>query len=155
MHVLPVKFSRSFSSKDDSVSSSPSSNVSLSEFWFPRAWLLMDCLPLRTSSSEAGGRRGLLLNLYLIHYSHTIKCSVQPRSILLFVNAARSFDIVHCRGLFYMKPRTDMSFVTFYFQSAPNGKRKQTKRRNSCSPKWAINFFSYSMNSDFLWCSEK
>lgn len=52
---LPVKFSKSFSSKDDRVSSSPSSNVSLSEFWFPRAWLLMDCLPLRTSSSEAGG----------------------------------------------------------------------------------------------------
>lgn len=54
---LPVKLSRSFSSKEDRVSSSPSSNVSLSEFWFARAWPLIGCFPLRMSSSATRGRR--------------------------------------------------------------------------------------------------
>lgn len=55
---LPVKFSKSFSSTDDRVSSSPSGRISFSEFWFPKAWLLMDCFPLaRISSSAAEMRR--------------------------------------------------------------------------------------------------
>lgn len=62
--ALPVKLSRSFSSKEDRVSSSPSSNVSLSEFWFARAWPLIGCFPLRMSSSDTGGRR-IAFSFYL------------------------------------------------------------------------------------------
>lgn len=67
---LPVRLSRSFSSKEDRVSSSPSNDVSLSEFWFPRAWLLMDCFPLRISSSDARrGGGGLSYLTYHAEYS--------------------------------------------------------------------------------------
>ena len=73
---LPVRFSRSLSSKDDRVSSSPSSNVSLSEFWFPRAWLLMDCFPLRISSSDAAGREKGGFFYFTLKYISVTDCGL-------------------------------------------------------------------------------
>lgn len=37
---------------DDKLSSSTSRRISLSEFWFPKAWFLIDCFPLTSTSSS-------------------------------------------------------------------------------------------------------